>query len=136
MALKPLPETLATLLVRTDFSDNNAWESVCETIKSWGDSTPLEYVNDIEYSNASVEQIMSLVPANEDQSAVVLADQATFSTPENLLLVVDLEEERGRTFRAIPNEIHPIVCNLFIANIDFSELIYHTDGDGVYRGVK
>lgn len=135
MALKPLPKTLATLLVRTDFSDNDAWENVCEIIKSWGDATPLEYVDDIEYSNASVEQIMALVPANEDQSAVVLADQTTFSTLENLLLVVDLEEERGRSFRTIPNEVHPIVCNLFIANMDFSEFADAVDDDGVYRGL-
>ena len=42
--------------------------------------------------------------------------------------------EPGRAFRAIPSEVEPIVANLAIANMDFSEFADYADEDGVFRG--
>jgi hypothetical protein len=47
--------------------------------------------------------------------------------------VVDLLDEPGRTFRAIPPAIQAIDNNLAIANTYFSEFAEKFDLDGVFR---
>jgi hypothetical protein len=49
-------------------------------------------------------------------------------------LVVDLFEEPGRTFRAVPSAIQSIENNLSIANMDFWEFADNVDAAGVFRG--
>jgi hypothetical protein len=52
-------------------------------------------------------------------------------------LFVDLNEfnqQVGRTFRSVPQEVEPIVANLSISNMDFFEFADRADADGVFRG--
>lgn len=46
----------------------------------------------------------------------------------------ELNRQVGRTFRAIPSEVKPIVANLSIANMDFAEFADHANPDGMFRG--
>jgi uncharacterized protein DUF6924 len=67
---------------------------------------------------------------------VIVADAVTMGAPEPSLLVVDLFEEPGRTFRAVPSAIQSIENNLSIANMDFWEFADNVDADGVFRDFK
>jgi maltoporin len=69
-----------------------------------------------------------------DHSFAFIADQTTFTNPERLVLVVDLYEEPGRTFRVIPHEMWSVQNNLSVANVDFYEFADNIDADGVFRG--
>jgi hypothetical protein len=55
---------------------------------------------------------------------------------EHPFLVLDLLDERGRSFRALPREIQAIENNLSIANMDFSEFADSAGSDGVFRGFE
>ena len=49
---------------------------------------------------------------------------------------MDLFEELGRTFRAIPSAIQSIENNLSITNMDFREFADNLDADGVFRAFE
>jgi len=126
-----------SLLLRTDFSDEAAWASLCEALRQpsgEGFSAFLACASDRAYDGLSVEQLVAMTREGGDRSFVFIADRATLSAPEQPVLVVDLHQEPGRTFRAIPREMWSVENNLSIANMDFSEFADNVDPDGIFRG--
>jgi hypothetical protein len=73
-------------------------------------------------------------PRTTNTAYLIVADRTAISLPDHPLLIVDLIEERGRTFRAIPSQIQSIENNLSIANMDFEEFADAVDASGVFRG--
>ncbi|MFM7249816.1 MAG: DUF6924 domain-containing protein [Planctomycetaceae bacterium] len=63
------------------------------------------------------------------------ADRATFIDSQPSFMVVDLNDEPGRTFRVIPSEMWSVEGNLSIATMDFREYAENVDPDGVFRGL-
>jgi len=96
--------------------------------------TPLHIINEHEYENATLEQILELVPPDSAHTFLFIVDQTCIKHPENPLLVVDLYSERGRTFRAVPSQVNGIQSNLSIANMDWEEFADNVDEDGTFRG--
>lgn len=78
---------------------------------------------------------MNSLPEDYVHSFVVMVDTVALSQPEYPLLVVDLQEERGRHFRAIATEIASIDNNLSIGNMGFEEFAECADKNGVFRGI-
>jgi hypothetical protein len=128
------------MVLRTDFSDQSAWESVRDAIREPvrpfggfpGDEfcASVEFVDDVAYQDITKEQLLGIVQ-DYDHSFIILVDQTTISLPEFPLLVVDLREEPGREFRAIPSQIGIVEANLSLANMDFHEFADFVDEDGV-----
>ena len=54
---------------------------------------------------------------------------------ESPLRIIDLFDEPGREFRAIPSQIQGIENNLSISNMCFYEIAELVDEDGVFRGI-
>ena len=135
--MKPLPKSDQALVVRTDFSDNAAWTSVVSAIKRPVDGffAYVDFVDDPAFGGLTVEQLVALRDGLS-KSYVIVADAVTMGAPEPSLLVVDLFEELGRTFRAVPSAIQSIENNLSIANMDFWEFADNVDADGVFRDFK
>jgi hypothetical protein len=135
--MKPLPKSDQALVVRTDFSDDTAWTSVVSAIKRPVDGffAYVDFVDDPAFGGLTVEQLVALRDGLS-KSYVIVADAVTMSAPEPSLLVVDLFEEPGRTFRAVPSAIQSIENNLSIANMDFWEFADNVDADGVFRDFK
>jgi hypothetical protein len=134
--MKQLPETENPLVLRTDFSDQAAWETICATIRDpVGDFRAyVEFLDDVEYGGITKAQLPGLVPEDYGHSFIIVADRAAISLPDHPLLVVDLYERSGREFRAIPSQIQAIENNLSIANMDFEEFAESVDESGVFRG--
>jgi hypothetical protein len=136
--MKQIPETDYALVLRTDFSDQIAWEEICAAIREpIGDFHFLAYVeflDDSEFANLTKDQLLERVPENYNHTFIILADQTAISRPEHPLLIVELYERSGRLFRAIPSQIQSIENNLSIANMDFEEFAESADKDGVFRG--
>jgi hypothetical protein len=63
-----------------------------------------------------------------------VVDRASITDPDFPVLVIDLHESRGRSFRAIPTQIQSIENNLSIANMDFEEFAEAVGRDGIFRG--
>jgi hypothetical protein len=161
--MRTLPETEDTLLIRTNFTDDEVWETVCsqartmdpdvrealqfsdERNRAAGRSTgrpieelgtPLHIIDDKNYSEASCEQVLSLLQPGSAQGFLFIADEFCMEHPDHPLLVVDLSHERGRSFRALPSQTFSIQANLSLANMDWEEFADNVDEDKVFRGFK
>lgn len=134
--VKALPESEVSLVVRTDFSEDAAWEEVCDAI-----STPVgdfqacvTFVDDRAYEDLTVEELSALVSENSYLTEIYVVDVLTVADPEHPVLVVDVCDEPGRSFRVIPSEMWCVENNLSIANMDWEDFAESLDRDGVFRG--
>ena len=136
--MKQLPQTENALILRTDFSDQFAWETICAKIQKsvsiFRFRANVEFLDDAGYANVTKEQLMKVIPRDYNHSFIVIVDQTAVSHPDHPLLIVDLYEGSGNEFRAIPSQIQGIENNLSIANMDFEEFAQAVDKDGIFRG--
>jgi len=141
--LLPEPADMYILLVRTDYSDDSAWQAAVNA------ATAVYDVGDFERLGASMQLVeapelegltppdLVLLPRDGYLSQLAVADARTMR--DLTILFVDLNEyneQVGRTFRAVPQEVEPITANLAIANMDFFEFADSADSDGVFRGLE
>jgi hypothetical protein len=134
--LNQLPKTEGSLVLRTDFSDESAWTALCEAIrKPVGEFQAfVELVSDPQYNSLTVEQMIRLNPEGDGHTFAFVVDQTALTDPDHPILVVDLFEEPGRTFRVIPSEMWGVENNLSISNMDFCDFADAVDLNGVFRG--
>ena len=135
--MKKPPKSDNSLLLRTDFSDDAAWAALCEAVQlpsKEGFQARLEYVSDPAYDGLTVEQLVVLAPKGGEHTFAFVVDQVALTDRERPVLVVDLSDEPGRTFRVIPRELWGVENNLSIANMDYHEFADNADPDGVFRG--
>lgn len=135
-----LPETENALFLRTDFSDDEAWQALCtevqEPVAPFGFSAYVHCLSDPQYEGLGVEQLPEHLALDSDHTFVFLADTVTFSHLDRPILVVDLYEEPLKSFRVIPSELWAVENNLSIANMDFIEFAGALDADGIFRGFE
>lgn len=135
--MKPLPPHRhnASLVLRTDFSDDAAWNRVCKLIQEPQTEDQfralVDCVSDPAFEDMTAEQ---LAKHPGDHSFIFIADWYAFGDPESSVLVLDRRREVGRTFRVIPSEAWGVQNNLSISNMDFREFADSVDEDGVFRG--
>ena len=135
--MKKLPETENALLLRTDFGDDVEWTALCEAVRrpsTEGFRANLDCVSDPSCDGLTVDALVTLAAGAHDCFFVFVADHTTFSNPEHPILVVDVREHPGRTFRVIPREMWSVENNLSLANMDYEEFAENVDPDGVFRG--
>jgi hypothetical protein len=124
-----------SLLIRTDFTDDAAWNGLCYAIR-----TPVgefrAYISIVDnplHDEATVEEIVHLT-AGKNRSFVFVADRIAICDSEHPILVVDLLGKPGRTFRVIPVAAWSVENNLSIGNMDFAEFVEGADARGIFRG--
>lgn len=155
--MKTLPKNRKTLLIRTDFSNDEVWHDVLSAAVLPGPELgealglmgvvreaagqPLDsieanlyIVDDRDYAGATFEQFLEVLDDSANQILLIVVDQATICDPDHPVLIVDLCEERGRTFRALPSRVFEIESNLSICNMDWEDFADNVDDNGVYRG--
>src|SRR5262249_31010224 len=98
--MRALPKTKDTPLVRTDFSDDAAWTALCASVeRPVGEFrayvTP---VDDRAFDRSTVKQVTEAASGCGHLFTLV-ADERALRDPEHPILVIDLSEEPGRTFR-------------------------------------
>ena len=135
-----LPAAEDSPVIRTDFDNQHAWETICELIRmpvhDEGQDlfAYVELVDDPVFRDLTVEELIACVPEHFPHTFLFVVDKAATQAPEFPIQVVDLDHERGRTFRAIPSQIQVIENNLSIANMDFCSFADCVEEDGVFRG--
>jgi hypothetical protein len=145
-----LPDGCA-LLVRTDFTDDDAWDLVCaEATREYGPDAfcaNVEPFSDPAWTGATWEAVKAAVPEGGGGSSVLfIADSVTFASREHPVLVIDLQdtflspeefpEIVDRTpFRCAPAALWEVENNLNLANLDWEDFAGSTDDDGIYRGM-
>ena len=136
-----VPRTEYAAVIRTDFTDGNAWKSICEAIvkpvvliPGYEFRANVDFVDEPFLGGLSLEELLRLIPKSYPHTFLFVVDHMALSHPDQPILVVDLYTEPGRTFRVIPSELGSIENNLSIANMDFAEFADAVDIDGVFRG--
>lgn len=134
--MKDLPNSTDALVVRTDFSDEAAWARICSEIEApVGEFRAyVSFVSDPDFDGLSIGALTSLGQRGAYRSFLFVVDRASSADPEHPILVLDLADEPGRTFRVVPREMWGVENNLSLANMDFSEFVDGADADGVFRG--
>jgi hypothetical protein len=146
-----LPD-FGTLLVRTDFTDDDAWNLVRdEATREYGPDgfrAYVEPVSDPQWADATWEAVKAAAPVDDNGPSVLfIADSITFASPEHPIVVVDLDDKilsvaefpeiAGRTpFRCIPSELWSVENNLNVSNMDWEEFAAEVGDDGVFRGFE
>ena len=141
-----------TPLLRTDFTDDDAWERVVAAV-----AAPAHFGYDVGDDDLDDDGYTPNVrPISEPAYAgltgpdiatawdvdavgyVLLADSVTMAAARTsgdpTLVYVDLYDERGRAFRCPVQEVASIEANLAIANMDFEDFAGAVAPDGVFRG--
>ena len=134
-----LPENDGTLLVRSDYSDDAGWTTLCRLVEApyeEGFRAYLTFVEDPALGNKALDELMALIDSVGYRSFFFVADREAIHGVEHAVTVVDLYEQRGRTFRVIPSQIWAVENNLSLANMEFSTFADNADPDGVLRGFK
>lgn len=129
---------LNTLLVRTDYSDADAWAEVRSLIRrpsADGFLANVDIIDDQAWSGmAPGEVVRRLYPDRQGRALMVLADARTMRDPEHALLCVD--PRTLESLRVVPSLLWSIENNLSLANLDWRDFAENVDKDGVLRGLK
>ncbi|MER5910029.1 hypothetical protein ABT124_05845 [Streptomyces sp. NPDC001982] len=133
----PQPADLTTLVLRTDFADDAAWQAVRGAIEEADEKRSATFVSDPRFDGASVQQLLDAeAAAAEDDKVceVFVADAATMTDETHPLLAVDLFDEPGRTFRVPVRWFPEMSANLSIANADFADYADAAGATGTFQG--
>ena len=136
-----LPWLHCSLLVRTDFSSDDAWRAVCdEALREYEDGfrAYLEPVSDSVFDGVLWERRLGRPWHPMTMARRCCSSPTARRSPRRITqsLVVDLLDDSPRPFRCIPPELWAVENNLNIANIDWESFADEVDEDGVYRGLR
>lgn len=136
--MNPLPHSDRPLVLRTTFGDEDAWRALQEAIHQPVDGFQAQVtcLSRVEDAGISSVDLLAAGAGTCGQAIVVLADAIAFQPPEHPLLVVDLIDQPGRTFRCPVAALWSVENNLSLGNMDFSDFLAATGPDGIFRGFE
>ena len=132
-----LPRSNSTLVVRTDFSSDAAWQSITRTLPlptGEGFTADVTFLDDLAYRDVTLAQVLERVPEDYAHCLLLICDAVTMSDPRRLILVVDLLDEPGRQFRTTSELIQRVENNLSLRNMSFTEFLNFVGDDGIFHG--
>ena len=135
----PQPDDLTSLVLRTDFGSEGAWEMLQAAVDCCHQYRQATYVSDQAYAGMTIEALVEIdagADAAEKLAYLFLADAVTMAQVGRPLLAVDLYDEPGRTFRVPARWFADISANLSLANMDFYEFADAVDESGTYQGFE
>lgn len=125
-------------VIRTDFSSNETWESIKEKIlQPVGEDQFRAYVEFIDnevYNGLGKSDFLGIRQKGYLHTFLILVDSAAMIRSDQSVLVVDLYQDPGRDFRALPSQIQSIENNLSTSNMDFDEFADVADEIGTFSG--
>ncbi len=139
-----------SLIVRTDYSDDESWKAVRAALLapqgSDGYEPSVHFVDDPAWAGAGVADVLAAVADDEYLSVVFVADRMTMDSDRHALLAVDTEdaaEIQGdregpfSAFRVEPAGVFEIDADLRVANLEFADYAKtaRDDSDGIYRSM-
>lgn len=141
VVMLPAAPDLGLLIVRTDYSDDLAWQAALSAATAIYDTDDFERMGTVllpvespALADITPDGLVAL-ERRDCLSVIAVADAQTMRDQTVLFLDLnELNEHVGRTFRAIPSAVEPIVANLSLANMDFAGFAGNAGSDGVFRG--
>lgn len=132
----PIPPDAQGLLVRTDFTDDAAWDTFRKTLQRHLDDyrASMMFLDDRAHDGLTPGGLVRLAEGDEDLAIAFLVDGEALRDPEYPVVAVDLADEPGRAFRVIVDEVFSVQTNLDLATTDFADFARMAGRGGVYRG--
>ena len=133
--VKPLPVSDAPLVLRTDFSNQEAWSAVCDRIRHPDPlfTASVTFVDDPDFAGLTPDDLRTR-GYYEQQTFAFFADHMTMTHAEHPVLIAFVFEDAHVEFRAIPAAIPGIENNLSLGNMDPEEFAESAGADGIFRG--
>ena len=78
--------------------------------------------------------VVAIISVRLRRQGLHIIDGECLRNPEHPILVLDLMDEPGRTFRVVPSELWSVENNLSLANMDFSDFADTAGADHIFRG--
>ncbi len=127
------PEDNNPIVLRVDYSDDAGWKKLVAAIQAADEEGiyGVHAVSDPAYAGVGPEDVAHDAP--EGATFIVLADRDAIAKADRGVVVVDLDEDKGSSFRVVPKCFWEVFANLDIANMDFEEFAGAAQG-GVFRG--
>ena len=136
---------LGSLLVRTWFRDDDAWQRLKAAVETPSDEGFLAYVSfvdDRRYEGMDAETLKAMTPQGTYGAIVsFIVDEVTLTSEGRPILVVRVlppqpgeESQEHWPFRVVASELWSVENNLNLANMFWSEFAHSADPDGVFRG--
>jgi hypothetical protein len=132
-----LPITDDSLLVRTHFADQAAWERMVAAALAEnqdGFRAYLAVVDDDTFEGASWEHLRAVVMAGGRHASVLFVVDEEALSGSHPVQVVDLSARDRPPFRCVAEQLWSVENNLNLANMDWEEFATAVDGHGVHRG--
>ena len=133
-----LPHTERALVLRTDFTDDAAWLTLCASIQKPHGLflANVSCVCDRDYEGVTTEELVAAAAAEGEEAFrtyLFIADRVALSLPDAAVLVLDLFDEPGSTFRVVPSQLGSVENNLSLGNMDFRDFADAAGTDGIFR---
>ena len=132
-----LPSTSDSLLVRTDFTDEDAWNSARTAALAENEEGFRAYVrlvDDRQFDGVGWRELQEQIALLSEQAAVMFIVDGPALGEGHPIQVVDLGSQARPPFRCVAGELWGVDNNLNIANMDWEEFADAVDPDGVHRG--
>ncbi len=136
MTVKLPPSDLATPLLRTDYSDERAWQALLQHISvpsPEGFLATITVVEDPDLDGMSEAEIRVMPAEGERPLLTLVADATAQRGDDHPILVVDTFAEGQPSFRVAARCLWAVQNNLSLANMDWEDFSDAVDADGVYR---
>jgi len=93
--------------IRTDFSSAVRWQEICHTLGEALRELEMkaQFIEARELDCASPGDLVPILEGNPYYSFALILDRVSMESPDFPVLVLDLLEEPGRTFRQLPIQI-------------------------------
>jgi hypothetical protein len=125
------------VLLRTDFSNDEAWRSIVAAATATNDdgfSANVQSLDDPGWSALTAKDVRDLHKGDEERAVAFVVDASTVDDSAHPILCIDLLGKKLRTFRVIPAELWSVENNLSIGNMDWKDFVAALDSEGVFRG--
>jgi hypothetical protein len=121
--MRERPATARALAVRTDFSDESAWARLQKQLEApvAGFHAYATFLSALAFARFTAGGLTSPGRSRPYRTYLFAVDRDAVRNPEHPILVVDLVDEPGRTFRVKPHETQSGENNLSICNMDFAD---------------
>src|SRR4051812_15790556 len=114
--LLPTKDDPDVYLIRTDFSSEVRWQEVCDTIREALSDLDMNayFIEDRALDGASPLDLLPRLEGNSFYSFAMMIDRDSMESDESSILILDLLEEPGRTFRVVPSNLPNVHANLWL----------------------
>lgn len=135
--LRGLEVDLDSVLLRTDYSDEQAWQrTLTAATDPYGEEefqAVFLTVEDPDWAGATEAEIREVIAAEDSRLREIFVVDAHALAAPHEILVIGLREGQG-SFRCPAAKVSEPQNNLSLANLDFEDFERVVDESGVYRG--